>query len=737
MARLLLIVTALVAAPAHADPITVAGLVISAASAAGVANAAAIGVYLGVSATVATVGVVVASGLASIGIALAVKPSTPRPPELIRDLGRAQSIPPKRFVYGRFKVYGTPAPYVVEGGVLYGCLILNSRPSQGGTVALAIDKTPVELSGDLFDFDGDGAAPTESPFAGYAKFWLGLGDQTQPPQAILDDTDSPFQASDAWRGLTVLWVRLDAGPSRDRAERWKRVPPDIEVEMDWSKVFDPRDPAQDAADPETWAFSRTRALVALDALLANPARPYPLDQIDVAGFVAAADSDDEAVALKAGGTEPRYRADGVVVWSGAELEDLIAPIAAAGAGQLARVGGRLTMTRGVYETPHVTLSDVLGDEMSVEMLKPGRDLASVVACRYVAPDRDWEMADLAHYEVPGAEGEAAIIDMELPWVTSPTQAMRVQKITALRQRSQRRLRAVFPPSALPLTAGATATLALPSPYETLNGVYECQNIAPVATVSGDGVAMRCPAELVETGPEIYAWSPEEDEQDIEEGVAVALDRPPVAPPLAPLLLTTGASAALNTGDAVLPRVLARWTPSLSARAIGYEAEYRSNGGDWLAGASVDISTVDGDGYAYAYLGPLAAGASVDVRVRSVAPGAVSVWLEGGPIVVAGPDVTLNAPTGGDAIGGDDQISVSFVAPNDADFRGIEFWGADADATEGAALIAGPIYGPANSVYGYTETGLSAGQTRFYFARSVGPFGAASAFSASASATTNL
>jgi hypothetical protein len=314
--------------------------------------------------------------------------------------------------------------------------------------------------------------------------------------------------------------------------------------------------------------------------------------------------------------------------------------------------------------------------------------------------------------------------------------MRVQKILALRQRKQKRLVATFPPNALRAVSGSRVMVALPAPYTGMNGGYEVQSIAPVVDIAGNGVAMRCPMELIETGADVYAWVPAEDEQDLIDGVAVSVDRPAVSPPGGPLLLSTGASAALDTGDAVVPRILVRWEPTPSSRAIGYEVQFRAAGGDWASAQSVGIEQIDGDGKGFLFLAPVAVGVAYEVRVRSAAPGSVSDWLTGGPITAQGPDVTLNPPTGGVATGGANQISVTFTVANDADFWGIEFFGADTDDFAAAVLIAGPIYGPPNSVYGYTEDGLGDGVTRFYFARAVGPFGARSAPSASVSATTN-
>jgi len=724
----------LLAFPAAADPVSISALAVAAASSYGVASAAAIGVALGISATAAAVGVVVAGSLVTLGLNMLFAPKAPRPPELIRDLAQVQGLQPYRHVYGRFKVYGSPAPWEVKGGILYGCLILNSRPSKGGVVEIAIDKTPVEYSGSLTDFS-TGASATNSPFTGYAKFWLGLGDQASPPAQILAEAGELFQESDGWRGRTVLWLRLDAGPSRDRGDRWKRVPPDIEVTADWSLVWDPRDTSQDPDDAATWRWSNTRALIVLDALRTNPARPYPLAQIDVASFTAAANSDDAPSPLAAGGTEPRWRADGLLSFSGGEIEALVAPIADAGGSPLVRIGGQVALALGEWSAPEATITDLIGDELTFEIWTPGRDLASVVNCKYVAPDRDWEMADLAPWIAPDADGDATAVDMELTWVTSATQAMRLQKIRGMTLRKQRRLTSTLPPSTLAMASSSTATLALPSPYARMNGAYQVVRIAPVVNLAGDGVALRCPAELVETGPEIWAWNPAEDEQPIVDGVAVTLDRPTVTPPAPPLILTSGASTALDTGGGVQPRILARWTPTLSGRAIGYEVQQRLVGMDWQSAGGVDIAVVDGDGYTSMFIGPVTVGAQYEVRVRASAAGAFSAWIAA-TITANGPDVTLTAPTGGSAVGGANQIAISFFAANDAEFVAIEFWGADVDDSASATLLA-TINGVPNTLYGFTETGLGSAVTRYYFARANGPFGARSAFSASATATTDI
>jgi hypothetical protein len=723
MAALILLAVLLTAWPALADPVSIGTVLITAATTYGTAAAGSAALSFAIT---------VAGAAATLALRMAFAPSAPRPPQLIRELAQPNSISPRRYAYGRTKVMGLPAPWIVEGSILYGCLILNSRRSAGGSVSITIDKQPVELSGDPYSFDGAGATATDSVFSGYLTAWIGRGDQTTPPAAILSETGL-FSSTDAWAGATVLWLRLDAGPNRSRAERWRRVPPEVEVIGDWSTVWDPRDPSQNADDETTWAFSRNRALIVLDALMRNPARPYPLNQIDIDSFSAAADVDDEPVLLKEGGTEPRYRADGLVAWSGGEAHALIQPIIDAGASELVRIGGRIALASGSWSAPTVTVEDFIGDELSYELLRPGRDFATVWATRYVSPDRDYEMADLPPYRISGPAAEGGD---ELFFVTSATQAMRVQKIRALRQARQQTLRSTLPPSAAELVTSSTATLSLPEPYAAaLNGTWEVRRIAPVLSLSGDGVGMRCPADLVATGPEIYSWDPDIDEVDIEAGVDVTVERPPPAAPTG-VSITSTSGDALSTGAFSLPRVLVSWSPSSSARVVGYEVQQRVDAGNWEPVGFVDEGVRDESGDVYAYISPATAGASYEARVRSVAPGAASDWAEAGPTTASPPTVTVGAPDNGSATGGAGQIAISFDAPNDAEFRGIEFLGANTNSFAAASRIGDIIYGPPNVAYGLSETGLGTSVTRHYWARSVDAYGQVGAASAAVSATTD-
>ena len=655
-----------------------------------------------------------------------------------QELARPNSLPPVRHAYGRYRLYGSPA-YRVKGDFLYACMILNSRPSSGGGIAISMDKRPLDLIGDIYDFGGEGATATNDLFPNAVNIWIGLGDQTQPPQMILDEAPDLFFATDAWRGRTVGWFRLDCGGGQRRAKRWPRTPPEIEVEMDWSKVWDPRDPDQDVDDPDTWTWSNNQDLCTLDALMRNPIAQYRLDNIVLQTWIDAANIADEPVPLKAGGTEPRYRLAGVIDWSAVEIEQAIEPMILAGAGGVTRIGGRLAAIPGAYVEPEITITDVLDDdEMVVETLQPGDDMFSGVKATYVDPGRDWRSADAGVYRVPGAAdadgGVERIKPVDLGMVTSATQGQRVAKILAMQGRRQRQISGTQPPAAFQAVAGGAVTLAYPAPYAALNGAYKVESINPGINPVGEagGVALRCPAVLRATGSEDFAWTAATDEQDVFETVQFDGTRNDLAMP-GVLTVVSGPDAALGEETFSSPRILVTFEPAGSRRVTAYEVQYGFTGGSWQDGGTIDAEIRDDDDQVYGYIYPVQVGASYDVRVRSTAPGDVSDWRTDFGTVASGPDIALPVPTGGHAVGipvTGGGIEVTFRTPSSDDVLGVQIFVSAANNSSTATLLVSLSAGPLTTV-SYDHT-LSPGLTRYYWAKTRGPYGILSGFSAVAS-----
>ncbi|MDF3606345.1 phage tail protein [Paracoccus sp. DMF-8] len=449
----------------------------------------------------------------------------PKQGDMMRELTMPTSLPPYRYVYGKCWAPGSPAPVRVKDDIIYACYILNSRPSEG-PFTLYLDKRRVEYTGDPYDFSGGGATGTNGKFGPgsggpHLWYWISRGDRSAPPQMFLDEAPELYRATDGWQGLTVLWVKFRAGSSDDMNERWPSSPPEVMVDGYWSRVWDPRDPAQSPTDASTWQWSANQALCTLDALRTNPLRPYGDAHLWTETFAWAAQVADERVEVKAGGTIPRYEVNGVLVWSeGSEIEDQVIPLANAGAAEFTRVGGRLGLVPGIYRAPVMTLSNVLDDApLQFRRYRPSTELVTAVSATYVSPDRAYEDATTPVYRIANAQiedgGVVKLGQYDLRFVTDHRQGQRVAKIMGLKTRMQKSVTGVFPPEAFNLVGGSVVTLDLPAPYTGRNGTYVVEEANPGADVLGlDGVALRCALTLREYRPVIYAWNPATDEQDV-------------------------------------------------------------------------------------------------------------------------------------------------------------------------------------------------------------------------------
>lgn len=726
MRKILLLTTALFcfgAAPASADPITTAitGWL-----------ASTFGATLG--------GIIAQLGgsilLSAVSQALAARP---KQEQQRAELTRPTALPAYRYVYGRCWAPGTPVGWHVIGNILYICYLLNSRASALTDYTVLFDKRAVTASGDPFDFTGSGGATASNePFAGHLKFWIGRGSQTTCPAQIVSETAGKFISTDAWRGRTVLWARMDCGDQDERSERWPATPPELNIDGDWSLVHDPR--------TNTTGFSRNQALIVRDALRTNPIRPYADTYLWDETFEWGANVAAQAVAVKAGGTIPRYRCDGVLVFGdGAELEDQIGPLLAAGASRLIRVGGKLGFVPAVWRDPVYTVTDFTEDQpLELTRWQASDGLYTEAVARYTAPDRAYESAEAPAYVVPGAVaadgGLAKRLDVQLDFVTDHRQAQRVAKIEAMRSRMQRTVSGQLFPDAFRLVAGSVASVNLPSPMTPFNGAYEVETISPAAGINDDqSITLRLPVVLRETSAAVFAWDASTEEQDVEgavfDGSVTRVQRP------ASVTLVSGGAAALISGSSVTVRVEASWPASTSASAQAYEVQWRSKNpdaappfnlyGDWQDGSVIDGTS--GDGVTFrGWASPAVVGRVYQARVRTVGIYGKSLWRESGEVTAAGPTIVLTAPSIRTATGGVGRVDLVIDQADDANATQLELWRSTSNDVNTATLRITFAVGR-NATVTWANAGLPA-NTYHYWARSRDGLGNASAFSAVKSAT---
>ena len=648
-----------------------------------------------------------------------------------RQLQFSTNLPFYRMVFGETRATVTILPHPVVGNFGYGVGLLNSDLSDG-TPVLHLDGREIPLTGDPYDFEGGGAVPSSGELVDHLAVWIGLGDQTGPPDEYI--SGAPYNAStrplgfrstDAGAGLTVVYFRYRYGNDGQDSQRWPNVPPQPQITGLRTPVYDPREAGHDPDDPDTWAGSRTFSLNALHLLRRNPFRPYADKYLWLDLIADAADVDEEAVALDAGGTEPRHCFDGTVVFDGAELEQIMMPVMETGAAEIIQIGGRIAFAPGEASASVYTITDVIGP-MQFSNMKAARSLPTQIKTHYVSPARDYSDAELALWDVPGAadDEEPKVIDQNLPFTSSATQAMRLREIRGRRSRQQRELRCTLPPSGFSLVRRSGVTCALGAPFDTrVDGEYEVADVNPFVSLLGEPgrVALALDVTLVGASAEDYAWSAE-----MEEVVTDPVYTPAVARVQDPgsVSSTVGNSVNRTTGDQVIPRVLYTFLPSSSAGVKYYEWEARRTaGGSWgEMNGRVPPTAIDDDDEIFIFVEgeadePIdfqvfAVGAdgskSDPVQELNVAP-TVSVTLE---------DPVISAPT--ETSPGVVEFDVTIQ--NDDLARSVEVYAGPDDDVGNASPLDDPQFAYANDVVSFEETGLGSGVTRYYFARILGPFG---------------
>ncbi len=298
------------------------------------------------------------------------------------------------------------------------------------------------------------------------------------------------------------------------------VPSRVTIVGDGASVYDPRRDStvpggsgpQRANDQSTWEWnasaSRNPALCTLFYLLGwringklAVGKGIPSARIDLPSFIEAANLCDEPVARAAGGTEPRYRCDGVVSEgddTSAVLENLKATMNAV----LDDVDGRLRVS-----VLHNDLAAPIGDLFTGDVLGafnwqqtlPLNDSVSVIRGGYTDPSASslYQTADYPEVMIASRDGIERSQTVNYPLVQSASQAQRLSK-----QRLQRMLyggtfSAVFQSTAWKFQKGDVIRLS----FAPLGWSRKLFRIADMAT-QVDG---KVPMMLREEHPAIYAW----------------------------------------------------------------------------------------------------------------------------------------------------------------------------------------------------------------------------------------
>lgn len=325
-------------------------------------------------------------------------------------------------------------------------------------------------------------------------------------------------------GLAYVWLRYTL--SGDESPFGSNVSSRITVRVRGAKLYDPRrdstvggSGSHRATDQTTWAWvddnvGRNPALQLLWYLLGwriqNPVTGewrlavglgLPVDRIDLASFIAAANLCDEPVTLASGATEPRYRSDGVF-GEGDDPSVVFENLCATMNGVLRDAGGKLALEilhndLGTF----IDLSDAdVIDGFTWLQTPPIDQSFNIVRGQYVDPSDAglYQPVDYPDVSLPSPDGIDRSKTFNFGMVQSPSQAQRLAKTYLQRAQYPGTFTADFLASAWRCQVGSIVRFTFPALgfNSKLFRVIE-------HSIKVDG---RCPMVLREEHASIYAWS---------------------------------------------------------------------------------------------------------------------------------------------------------------------------------------------------------------------------------------
>lgn len=391
---LALVLVALTAEAARAEPISAAiGLTTLISSVFGASILGFTAAQIG--ATIVTMGL-------SIGLSLAARALTKKRAGGIETAAQSrinerQAIPAVRVVVGRTK-HGGPLcfeevkpPYLYLGfllseGVIDGVekIWVGARELLFAEITAQTVLTPLKVTG----------APAYDTRLTVAVDYGDPADYGKSP--ILDDF-AGLDGNFAQRGVATAFTKCNWGSNQDEyTSLWGQVArPTFLFQSKGIRVWDPRDPTQDADDENTWQWSDNPTLHMLHYARWEYGGRLFLDEFDwdMAKVIASANWDDSLVGCLDGGTIRRYTANGIYSLD-QQPAQILADLLSANGARLIDRGGKIWIDSRAPKSPVATIHDgLLVGGLEFSNAKPKRDMLNRVRTRFIANDRDYAIVD--------------------------------------------------------------------------------------------------------------------------------------------------------------------------------------------------------------------------------------------------------------------------------------------------------------------------------------------------------
>jgi hypothetical protein len=678
--RLLLATTALtmLVTPASAAPLAAAIAAIPAIAALGSTAAGLIGW-----------GVV--TGLAVAG-SLLLAPKTPSPtPADVASLVK-QDVPVRWVHQGRRRVGGAMLLGETEAGNFHG-IYANQHGLCEAFERTFLDGREVVIDGGtgfVIGVLGTGEFPFPNPYTVQIITRPGTADQT----AIGEPTvlfPTLWTAEHRARGVALTYIRQGAVEAEAFGKAYPNRLAQIEQIGRFGQAYDPR--------TEATVWTQNLPLLFAAYLTSPDGMQIPAQYINMPRLAAAADRADEEVAIKGGGTIPRYHG-GFSYRMDADPASIVARYLAAMDGRLSLLpDGTIAIDAGAYEEPTVVLDN---DSIVGYELRAGGDPANeaneiraqftYAGADYAAGDADaWrDEADIAE------SGEAKPAALQLYEVEHHNHCRRLMKLYARR---------VLPAYQGTVTTNLKGLEAWDQRFVRIRGtLYGLDHVFEVQGFAFDPATMTVTLQVV--AMTASAWS---FDAETEEGTAPALpdedDATTIGPPEG--LSVTRAYRTVS-GGVRAPVLEVSWNPPLRAYSSA-QAQISVSGADsWR-----DIALVRNTSPPTAALAEnVSDGTDYDIRVRWRAPD--TDWS-----TIATETAVADPDPAGDVTGvsatpdGTGAAVLGWFPPNSARYAGVKIRGSTTDDIGTASVLDTVSGAPTTAFQTRRLTSLAAGTWYFW------------------------
>lgn len=394
-------------------------------------------VALGVGATTAAIaGSAIFYGTL-IGLSLLFAPKVPKP-EAAR-VPFKQSVPPRIRIIGLRRTAGAYTLYHSgPGGKFY--------TVQAMCEGQVNEFSRFYLHDDQVEIDGSGFAQELSD-GRYGEDQIqiltraGLNPETAYAE-LVSALDPLWTDDHRGDGIASVAVICDDVKAENQGQVYPFGLPVLSAEVDATKVFDPRVPGEDWSDPDTWLFDGNdnpilQAMWFLTASVEQLGMGLDFDECfaDVlADIEAQADVCDEDVALKAGGTEKRYRSGALYLASDDPSEVLSAILGTMDGFLCERGDGAMELKAGKWEADDFAIvfkpKHVIS--LQVRRFKPDEDECTGVIVKYNSVAHGHTTVDAPVWPRDAYQGgeDKRVRSIEVLYCPSGTQAQRLSKRVA-------------------------------------------------------------------------------------------------------------------------------------------------------------------------------------------------------------------------------------------------------------------------------------------------------------------